>query len=81
MCIRDSLDTTGLLVFSTDGDLGQRLLHPSRHVWKTYWALCDGHVRDRELEELRRGIVLDDGPVSYTHLDVYKRQRELSDLR
>lgn len=59
---RLDLDTTGLLVFSTDGDLGQRLLHPSRHVWKTYWALCDGHVRDRELEELRRGIVLDDGP-------------------
>lgn len=59
---RLDLDTTGLLLFSTDGDLGQGLLHPSRHVWKTYWALCDGRVRDSELDALRDGIVLDDGP-------------------
>lgn len=55
-------DTTGLLLFSTDGDLGQALLHPSRHVWKSYVALVDGTVRDEDLEPLRRGIVLDDGP-------------------
>lgn len=55
-------DTTGLLLFTTDGDLGQLLLHPSRHVEKTYLALVDGTMADRELEPLRRGIVLDDGP-------------------
>lgn len=55
-------DTTGLLLFTTDGDLGQRLLHPSMHVSKTYLALVDGTVHDRELEPLRRGIMLDDGP-------------------
>ena len=49
-------------IFSTDGNLGQGLLHPSRHVWKTYWALCDGRVRDAELDALRQGIELDDGP-------------------
>lgn len=55
-------DTTGLLLFTTDGDLAQSLLHPSFHVDKTYYALVDGDVRDRELEPLRRGIELDDGP-------------------
>ena len=55
-------DTTGLLLFTTDGDLAQALLHPSHHVWKTYIALADGTLRDRGLEPLRRGIVLDDGP-------------------
>ena len=55
-------DTTGLLLFTTDGDLGQLLLHPSHHVEKTYLALVDGTMTDRELEPLRRGIVLDDGP-------------------
>ena len=55
-------DTTGLLLFTTDGDLGQLLLHPSHHVEKTYLALVDGAMADRELEPLRRGIVLDDGP-------------------
>ena len=55
-------DTTGLLLFTTDGDLAQTLLHPSHHVWKTYVALVDGVLRDTDLEPLRRGITLDDGP-------------------
>lgn len=55
-------DTTGLLLFTTDGDLAQDLLHPSKHVSKTYVALVDGKMHDRELNPLRRGIVLDDGP-------------------
>ena len=59
---RLDLDTTGLLLFTTDGDLGQLLLHPSHHVWKTYEALVDGRMRERELDPLRDGIRLDDGP-------------------
>lgn len=59
---RLDMDTTGLLLFTTDGDLGQRLLHPSHHVWKTYRAVVDGRCSDGDLEPLRRGIALDDGP-------------------
>ena len=55
-------DTTGLLLFTTDGDLAQELLHPSHHVWKTYITLADGTLRDRDLDPLRSGITLDDGP-------------------
>lgn len=55
-------DTTGALLFTTDGDLAQSVLHPSKHVYKTYLALVDGNVNDRDLEPLRRGITLDDGP-------------------
>ena len=55
-------DTTGLLLFTTDGDLAQNLLHPSKHVYKTYEALVDGTIREEDLDELRQGIVLDDGP-------------------
>ena len=55
-------DTTGLLLFTTDGTLGQNLLHPSRHVWKTYIALVDGRLHDADLNPLRQGILLDDGP-------------------
>ncbi len=59
---RLDMDTTGLLLFMTDGELAQKLLHPSRHVEKTYQALVAGTVRDEELEPLRAGIQLEDGP-------------------
>ncbi|MDP2183207.1 MAG: pseudouridine synthase [Actinomycetota bacterium] len=55
-------DTTGLLLFTTDGELGFRLLHPSFHVEKAYLAEVDGSPAEEDLERLRQGIDLDDGP-------------------
>ena len=55
-------DTTGLLLFSTDGDLGNRLLHPRHHVLKRYLALVEGAPTASELAALRAGVTLDDGP-------------------
>lgn len=55
-------DTTGLLLFSTDGELGNAVLHPSHHVDKTYRALVKGKPSEASLSRLRRGVKLDDGP-------------------
>ena len=55
-------DTTGILLFSTDGELGNALLHPSRHVPKTYRAEVRGSLAEGDLQRLREGIMLDDGP-------------------
>ena len=54
-------DTTGLLLFTTDGEIAHRLLHPSRHVEKIYRALIDGRATERELDRIREGVTLDDG--------------------
>lgn len=54
-------DTTGLLLFSTDGNLGNALLHPRRHVTKNYVALVEGSVSDRDALRLSKGIELSDG--------------------
>ncbi|WP_165172681.1 pseudouridine synthase [Adlercreutzia sp. ZJ242] len=54
-------DTTGLLLFSTDGELGNALLHPRRHVTKRYVALVEGSPDARDVERLRRGVRLSDG--------------------
>lgn len=54
-------DTTGLLLFTTNGDAAQQLLHPSHHVSKHYVALVEGRPTERQLDRLRRGIRLRDG--------------------
>lgn len=58
---RLDFDTTGLLLFSTDGELGNGLLHPRHHVEKRYLALVNGIPTPAELARLEQGIQLDDG--------------------
>ena len=58
---RLDFDTTGLLLFSTDGELGNGLLHPRHHVEKRYLALVNGTPTPAELARLEQGIQLDDG--------------------
>ncbi len=55
-------DTTGLLLFTTNGEAAHQLLHPSHHVFKHYVALVEGTPTRHQLELLRRGIDLRDGP-------------------
>lgn len=52
-------DTTGLLLFTTDGDLGQALLHPSREVGKRYLARIHGEMTEGKVARLRAGVDLD----------------------
>ncbi len=59
---RLDMDTTGLLLFSTDGELGNGLLHPKRHVDKTYHARVKGIMSNEQAEALSAGVELDDGP-------------------
>ena len=54
-------DTTGLLLCSTDGDLGNRLLHPSHHVEKCYLAKVQGRISNEALHKLEDGVQLEDG--------------------
>ena len=58
---RLDFDTTGLLLFSTDGELGNGLLHPRHHVEKSYLALVNGKPTPEQLGQLEQGIQLDDG--------------------
>lgn len=54
-------DTTGALLFTTDGDLAQKLLHPRYEKEKVYVARVQGTVTQNDLSALERGIQLDDG--------------------
>jgi 23S rRNA pseudouridine2605 synthase len=58
---RLDLDTEGLLLLTNDGDLTQRLTHPSYAVEKEYVAHVDGEPSARDIRRLREGVDLDDG--------------------
>lgn len=55
-------DTSGLLILTNDGELAHRLMHPSYEVPKTYVADVDGAVTSATRAQLRRGVLLEDGP-------------------
>ncbi|MBT7459320.1 MAG: rRNA pseudouridine synthase [Flavobacteriaceae bacterium] len=64
--------TTGLLMFTNDGDLAKKLTHPSSMVKKLYHVVLTASLKPHDLAEIRRGLTLDDGPVkvdqvSYVH--------------
>ena len=54
--------TEGLLLLTNDGELAYRLAHPKFKVDKTYLAEVRGVVGEARLRELRRGVMLEDGP-------------------
>lgn len=55
-------DTTGALLLTNDGDLAHRLAHPKYEVDKVYEVETWKQPTDAQLEQLRRGVELDDGP-------------------
>ncbi len=54
-------DTTGLLLFTNDGDLADRLTHPRNGVRKLYHVTLAEKVQQHHLDEIQTGFVLDDG--------------------
>lgn len=52
-------DTEGLLIFTNDGDLANKLAHPRNEVKKVYIARIEGTIKESELAVMRAGVVID----------------------
>lgn len=70
---RLDVDTTGLIVLTNDGVLGNRLMHPRYGVPKTYVARVRGKVSRRALGALRQGVDLEDGLTSPAEVNLKKQ--------
>jgi 23S rRNA pseudouridine2605 synthase len=56
-------NTTGVLLFTNDGDMATRLTHPKHRIKKIYHVTLDKNLTKAHLTEIADGITLDDGPV------------------
>ncbi len=54
-------DTSGLLLLTNDGDLAQKLSHPSKQIAKIYHAELDKNISKSDLERIAAGVTLEDG--------------------
>ncbi len=65
---RLDINTAGLLILTTDGELANRMMHPSGQVDREYLCRIRGAVSEEQIEQLLRGVKLDDGPARFSDI-------------
>jgi len=70
-------NTTGLLLFTNDGELAEYLTHPSNKVKKIYQADLNLPISEEHFNAIKRGIELEDGPVKVDDIQILSKDRTI----
>lgn len=65
---RLDMNTSGLLLFTTDGELAHKLMHPSQQIEREYAVRILGEVDEAMIARLKSGVELEDGMASFDHI-------------
>ncbi|MDR0776841.1 MAG: pseudouridine synthase [Azonexus sp.] len=65
---RLDFNTSGLLLFTTSGDLANRLMHPSAQLVREYAVRVLGELTEEAQQQLLKGVELEDGPANFSSL-------------
>ena len=68
-------DAEGALIMTNDGELTNQLIHPKYHVPKVYEVKVKGTPTEEQLDKLRRGIYLEDGPTGPSEIEVIRKAK------
>lgn len=75
---RLDFNTSGCLLVTNDGELSQLVTHPSSHMNKTYIVTVFGFISDSALQNLQKGVMLQDGMTEKAKVLLGKRTKEVS---
>lgn len=66
---RLDINTQGLLIFTNDGELANKLMHPSAHLLRQYKVRVFGEIQEESLAKLKKGIMLEGDRCQFTELE------------